>query len=346
MRIPMDQMRALSQRVFRDTLQAPADIAEVATEVLVDADSRGIHSHGVAALPYYVGKWQQGQIVPRARIELITETSTTAVFAGHQAIGHYASREVMKSAIEKSGKTGVGSAVIRNSTHNGAISAYTIQAARSGMIGIAATSCAPHVAPHGGRLGLHGTNPISYALPRGERDPLVFDFSTGHSAAKMKKQARESGQVPAGRLLDAEGNPTTDPSDLQGGWILPVAGHVGFGFALLVDVLTAALADSPIGQQMPRLSETSGPYDGSFFCLAIDPRAFTGMDRFAGRLETLIGQIESAPAQDPGQPVRWPGKQGWSNRRESLAAGVHFNGTEWKDLLTQLQCLGVNVNFR
>ena len=126
MRIPMDQMRALSQRVFRDTLQAPADIAEVATEVLVDADSRGIHSHGVAALPYYVGKWQQGQIVPRARIELITETSTTAVFAGHQAIGHYASREVMKSAIEKSGKTGVGSAVIRNSTHNGAISAYTI----------------------------------------------------------------------------------------------------------------------------------------------------------------------------------------------------------------------------
>ena len=162
----------------------------------------------------------------------------------------------------------------------------------------------------------------------------------------MKKQARESGRVPAGRLLDAEGNPTTDPSDLQGGWILPVAGHVGFGFALLVDVLTAALADSPIGQQMPRLAETSGPYDGSFFCLAIDPRAFTGMDRFAGRLETLIGQIESAPAQDAGQPVRGPGKQGWSNRRESLAAGVHFNGTEWQDLLTQLQCLGVNVNFR
>ena len=345
MRIPMTKAAALSQRVFRDTLQAPADIADVATEVLVDADLRGIHSHGVTALPYYVEKWQQGQIVPDARIERVWETSTTAVFAGHRAIGHYASREVTQTAIEKARKTGIGSAVIRNSTHNGAISAYTIQAARSGMIGIAATSCAPHVAPHGGRVGLHGTNPLSYALPRGEKDPLVFDFSTGHSAAKLKNQAAESGQIPAGRLLDAAGNPTTDPADLKSGWILPVAGHVGFGLALLVDALTAALADSPIGQQMPRLSETTGPYHGSFFCLALAPQAFVGTDSFGARLEALVEQIESAPAEDPTQPVRWPGKQGWRQRREHLKSGIYFEEPKWDALLSHLKRLGIDLDF-
>ena len=174
-RIPVDEARRLCEIVFAETMGAPRDVTAAATDVLVDADLRGISSHGIAVLPYYLDKWQQGQIVPDARPELVSETGTTRVFAGHRAIGHFTSRQAMDTAIEKARSAGLGSAVVRNSTHNGAISAYTIQAARAGLLGIAATACAPHVAPPGGRHGLHGTNPFSYALPRPNADPLVFD---------------------------------------------------------------------------------------------------------------------------------------------------------------------------
>lgn len=342
MRIPIEQAQALCQRVFRDTLGAPPVISEAAADVLVDADLRGIASHGIAVLPYYLDKWQQGQIVPTAEIELVSQTSTTSVFAGHRAIGHYSSRQAMQAAIDKARSHGMGSAVVRNSTHNGAISAYTIQAARAGLLGIAATACAPHVAPFGGRSGLHGTNPISYALPRSDDDPIVFDFSTGYSSGKLKDQATATGRLPENRALDAAGEPTTDPADLKNGWILPVAGHVGFGLALLVDGLTAALADSPIGREIPLVHETDGPYHGSFFCLAIDPVAFGGIEAFSERIDSLVHQIETHPPQDPARPVRWPGQRGWQLARENRERGIPCERSRWEVLLAELAEFGVD----
>ncbi|HAA62191.1 MAG TPA: hypothetical protein DCE39_14800 [Planctomycetaceae bacterium] len=341
-RIPVDEARRLCEVVFAETMGAPEDVTAAATDVLVDADLRGISSHGIAVLPYYLDKWQQGQIVADARPELVSDTTTTRVFAGHRAIGHFTSRYAMDAAIEKARSAGMGSAVVRNSTHNGAISAYTIQAARSGMLGIVATACAPHVAPLGGRHGLHGTNPFSYALPRPGSDPLVFDLSTGHSSAKLKDKAVD-GRLPEGTALDAEGNPTTDPADLKSGWILPVAGHVGFGLALLVDGLTAALADSPIGREIPLVHQTDGPYHGSFFCLAIDPEAFGGAGAFSTRIESLVEQIEEHPPRDPAQPVRWPGQRGWDQAKENRQLGFPMDARRWEELLEELRRFQVPV---
>jgi len=340
-RIPVDEARRLCEAVFGETMGAPREVTAAATDVLVDADLRGIASHGIAVLPYYLDKWQQGQIVPDAQPELVSETATTRVFAGHRAIGHYTSRRAMDTAIEKARSAGLGSAVVRNSTHNGAISAYTIQAARAGLLGIAATACAPHVAPPGGQHGLHGTNPFSYALPRPDADPLVFDLSTGHSSAKLKDKADADGRLPEGTALDALGNPTTDPDDLKDGWILPVAGHVGYGLALLVDGLTAALADSPIGREIPLVHETDGPYHGSFFCLAIDPEAFGGTAAFSARMESLVSQIEEHPARDPADPVRWPGQRGWALAVENRRLGIPFDADRWDGLLEELRRFGV-----
>ena len=340
-RIPVSEARRICEVVFGETMGAPQKVILAATDVLVDADLRGIGSHGIAVLPYYLDKWQQGQIVPDATAELVSETVTTAVFAGNRAVGHYTSRLAMQTAIQKAGTAGMGSAVVRNSTHNGAISAYTIQAARAGLLGISATACAPHVAPPGGRHGLHGTNPISYALPRPEADPLVFDLSTGHSSGKLKDKADELGQLPEGTALDAQGNPTTDPDDLKDGWILPVAGHVGFGLALLVDGLTAALADSPIGRQIPLVHDTDGPYHGSFFCLAIDPEAFGGGKAFGERIESLVEQIQQHPARDPADPVRWPGQRGWSAAEENQRLGIPIDAARWDRLNEELRSFGV-----
>ena len=196
-----ENARQLCRTVFAETMRAPAPAADVAVDVLVAANLRGIDSHGISVLPYYLDKWRCGQIVPDAEPAVVSETPTTVVFDGQQAIGHYASLQAMDAAISRAREHGLGAAVVRQSTHNGAISHYTIHAARNGMIGIAATACAPHVAPFGGTSGLHGTNPISYAFPRGESDPLVFDLSTGHSSGKLKEAAQRDGRLPENTAL-------------------------------------------------------------------------------------------------------------------------------------------------
>ena len=108
-RIPVDEARRLCEVVFAETMGAPEDVTAAATDVLVDADLRGISSHGIAVLPYYLDKWQQGQIVADARPELVSDTTTTRVFAGHRAIGHFTSRYAMDAAIEKARSAGMGS---------------------------------------------------------------------------------------------------------------------------------------------------------------------------------------------------------------------------------------------
>ena len=339
-----ENARQLCRTVFAETMRAPAPAADVAVDVLVAANLRGIDSHGISVLPYYLDKWRCGQIVPDAEPAVVSETPTTVVFDGQQAIGHYASLQAMDAAISRAREHGLGAAVVRQSTHNGAISHYTIHAARNGMIGIAATACAPHVAPFGGTSGLHGTNPISYAFPRGESDPLVFDLSTGHSSGKLKEAAQRDGRLPENTALNSAGQTTTDPGELKNGWIMPVAGHIGFGLALLVDGLTAALADSPIGRQIPLVSDTSGPYHGSFFALAMSPESFGGAAAFEARINDLVEQIESHEPQDPDRPVRWPGQRGWQVRAQRLRDGIPVHDDQWNGLLDELKEFDVDVD--
>jgi LDH2 family malate/lactate/ureidoglycolate dehydrogenase len=343
MLVEVERAYQLCRAVFVESLHAPAQIADVAGDVLVEANLRGIDSHGIGLLPYYLDKAAVGQIVPQAEPVLIHEAAATAVFDAQQALGHYSSLLAMDAAIARARKLGLGAAVVRNGTHNGAISHYTIHAARHGMIGVAGTACAPHVAPHGGTRGLHGTNPISYAFPRETNDPVVFDLSTGYSHAKLNDHAEREGSLPAGRVLDSNGNPTTDAAKLKDGWMLPVGGHVGFGLGLLVDGLAAGLSDSPIGRQLPLAHDTSGPYCGSFFALAISPHAFGGASEFESRISNLIAQIESHPPQDANQPVRWPGQRGWEVRRHRQQHGIPIEDSQWQNLVSELDAHGVTI---
>ena len=324
--------RDICMQAFAGTMGAADNVAAAASDALVDANLRGKDSHGIRLLPQYLSRWKSGRIVADAALDIEKETETTAVINAQEGIGQYVSTKAMGLACQKARKLGIGSAVTYHSNHNGAISHYTIQAARQGLIGIAGTACALHVAPFGGASGLHGTNPLSYALPRGENDPVVFDFSTAHSAAKMKKAS----VVPEGRLLDKQGNPSTNIKDLGDGWILPVAGHVGFGLGLLVDSLTAALANSLIGTQLPRGDDLSRPNDASFFALAISPDAFGGSKGYFERINELVRQIESTRPLDPEVPVRWPGQRGWQLRRQRLAEGIPMDEPVWDAFLAQL----------
>jgi ureidoglycolate dehydrogenase (NAD+) len=209
---------------------------------------------------------------------------------------------------------------------------YAIRAAEQQLVGIAATACAPHVAPLGGTQGLHGTNPIAYALPREGGRPVVFDVSTGYSSGKLERLAEQSGAIPEDRVVDSAGIPTTRAEDIKTGSILPVGGNIGYGFGLLVDALTGGLGDAPIGRQLRRVSDTSGPYEGCFHIVVYSPEAFAGWSGFSDRTNALVRQIENTPPQDPNDPVRWPGQRGWAEREKRLKEGIPIDEEEWERL--------------
>lgn len=331
-RINETEARQISMRILEVRMGAPRHIAEATTSALIYASLRGIESHGIGLLPGYLAHWEKGRIVPNAEPRKLTETTTTVLLDANQTLGHYASLKAADNAIEKARNAGVGTAVIRNSNHNGAIGFYANRIAEKKMLGIVASACAPHVAPHGGTKGIHGTNPISYAIPRKSESSIVFDFATGYSAAKTRKIANTTGHLPKGFMVNEKGRPTTDPKDIETGWILPAAGSIGYGLGILVDALTAGLADSPIGQEVPLVSNVKDPYCGTFSAIALSPDAFGGWGGFSSRIETLVDQIRRIPPQDPNYPVRLPGERGWEERKLRIDKGIPIEEEELKNL--------------
>ena len=324
-------------------LKVPETEAETVAEVLVDSNLRGIDSHGLRILPIYVQRIQAGQIRPGSPLEIVQETPTTARLNGNQNFGYVIGCEVAQRAISKAQEHGLGAVNAFNITHCGAISYYALQVAEKKLVGLCVTNSTPRVAPYGGRTGLHGTNPLAYAIPVEGHEPLVFDCATGHSAAKLLQAAAQGQPIPEGVGVTREGDPTNDPKAALAGWLLPVAGPIGYGLGLLVDVLSGALGGCACGPEVPPVTDLTSPYGTSFFLLALDPARFVPYEVFQERVNFLIRSARQIPPQEGFTAVRVPGERGFREKEERLREGIPFPEKEWPRLLRDLEELGVEV---
>jgi LDH2 family malate/lactate/ureidoglycolate dehydrogenase len=162
----------------------------------------------------------------------------------------------------------------------------------------------PNVAPYGGAKGVHGTNPLAYALPAGDEVDIVLDIATSVTAYhQISKAARRGQTIPAGWALDATGRGTTDPAAaLKGGVLLPFGGHKGYGLGLLVDVMTAALTGAPIGRSMNQRDTNPVEHGQSLLMLAMDPRKFAGVEALKARMAkdlAIVADRKSLRAERP-----------------------------------------------
>ncbi|MSS71690.1 MAG: Ldh family oxidoreductase [Candidatus Latescibacteria bacterium] len=338
--LPADRARAFCQDVFSQ-LGAPEDEARTCSDLIVETSLRGIDSHGITILPVYARRIRSGQIRPGVQPEVVRQNGVTALMDGRQGLGHVTSVVAMDLAISKALDAGVGAVSAFNLNHNGAISLYALRAAERGLIGLCMANATPRVAPYGGREGVHGTNPIAYAIPAGT--PIVFDCATGHAAAPIAR-AKEAGRpIPPGVALDREGRPTTDAGTALEGWLLPVGGVIGYGFGLLVDVLVGALSGSCCGKDVPPVSDLTSPYGCGFFALALDPSRFAGEERFRERVDFLTRSVRACPPMKGMEEVRLPGQRGDAERGRRLREGIPFEGEGWRRLMEALAACGLDV---
>jgi LDH2 family malate/lactate/ureidoglycolate dehydrogenase len=296
----------------------PEADAKICANVLMESDRRGIESHGVNRFkPIYIDRINAGIQKPVTKIDILRETPTTAVFDANDGMGMVASHKAMQLAIEKAKKYGMGMVAVRNSTHYGIAGYYATMASDAGMIGITGTNARPSIAPTFGVENMLGTNPLTVGLPTDEEFPFVLDCATSITQrGKIEYFAKINKDTPSGMVVGRDGLPKTDSKQILkdlvnnqaalaplGGIGEELAGYKGYGYATVVEILSAALQAGSFLKMLNGKDEMGNlmPYHLGHFFIAIDTEAFMGLESFkktAGDILRDLRNSEKAPGEE------------------------------------------------
>lgn len=296
----------------------PREDASLCADVLMESDRRGIESHGCNRFkPIYIDRIQAGIQKAVTEIEVLRETGATAVLDAHDGMGMVASKKAMEMAIAKAKNCGLSMVTVRNSTHYGIAGYWSTMATEAGMIGITGTNARPSIAPTFGVENMLGTNPLTVGFPTDEEFPFMLDCATSITQrGKIEYYARNGQDTPAGMVIGSHGEAMTDsPKILKaltrgeaalaplGGIGEELGGYKGYGYATVVEVLSAALQ---AGSYLKMLNGTDSegrkqPYHLGHFFLVIDPEAFMGLETFRKICGDILRQLrdsKKAPGQE------------------------------------------------
>lgn len=296
----------------------PENDARLCADVLMESDRRGIESHGCNRFkPIYIDRIEAGIQKPVTEFEILKDTPTTLVADAHDGMGMVASKKAMDDIIEKAKKYGMGMAAVRNSTHYGIAGYWATMATDAGMIGITGTNARPSIAPTFGVENMMGTNPLTFALPTDEEFPFVLDCATSITQrGKIEYFARSGKDTPKGMVIGRSGKAMTDSEQILkaltsgeaalaplGGIGEELAGYKGYGYAAVVEILSAALQSGSFMKMLTGTDENGNkrPYHLGHFFIVINPEFFMGEENFrhtCGEILRSLRASQKAPGQE------------------------------------------------
>jgi uncharacterized oxidoreductase len=348
LRVEAGALRGLVEAVVAATGSARGEAEEVAAHLL-EANLQGHDSHGIMLLPRYVEHVRAGKLRPNVAPTPIRQDRSLALFDGNMGYGQHVGRIAMDWAIGAAAAHGHAVMGLRNVHHIGRVGTYGEQAAAAGMISVHfvnGVSGAPAVAPFGGSDGRLSTNPVCVTIPPAAPDgqPLVLDFATSAIALGKCRVAFNAGRaVPEGALVDARGQPTTDPGvlyrDTPRGALLSFGAHKGYGLALVCEILAGALLGGATAWR-PELRDSG--IINSWLAFVLDPARFGDVAAFRAELAAVIADVKASPPADPDNPVLVAGEKERITRARRLAEGIPVDPTTWGNLVRAAQSLGIN----
>lgn len=306
-------------------LGVPGDQAEIVATSLVEADLRGVASHGVNLVALYVSRIRDGSMRARTEIRVLADDGSTLQLDGGLGPGQVAGLHAIDQATERALRHGVGAVSVQESTHLGALGYYTLRAAERGVFAMAFQNGPTIVPPFGSITPLFSTNPFSYAIPAGDEAPVVLDIATTAVAGNKLVLARKRGEaIPEGWASDEHGRPTTDPQRASLERLQWFGGHKGFGIAFLVEILAGVLSNSSFG----RSERSASPFVGKarvakgYLFLTLDVGRFLPLPEFRKRVDELVRDMRSCEPAPGVDRVYAPGEIEHLHRLESLREGV------------------------
>ncbi len=300
-------MKEFAKEVFIRMGLGPDD-ADTEATVLIWANLRGVDSHGVLQIPFYIEEIDGGYMNPTPNVRVVKETPATLLIEADHAFGPVVTTFAMNQAMEKAKECGIGCAFIRNTSHQGAIGYYPLMAAERGMAGIAFVCSPPLMAPHGARAPGVDNSPIAISVPAKRHPPLILDMATSVAALGKITLATDKGiSIPEGWALDHDGNPTTDPRQVAA--LLPFGGPKGSGLALMFECLSSVMVGNPLLE--PVLlghKRNEGHQIQNSVVIAIDISTFTDVEDYKEHIDSLIDGLRGLPKAKGVSEILVPGE--------------------------------------
>ena len=343
------------------SLGVPKEDAKIIADVLITSDLRGIESHGIQRCKMYYDRIKQGIYEINTKIDVIKNGPTTALWDGNCGMGHVIAYKAMKAAIGKAKKYGLGAVAVRNSTHFGIAGYYSLMAIKEGMIGFTVTNARPSIPPTFGVEPMLGTNPLTAGAPTDEDFPFLIDCATSIiQRGKVEVYSRINKPLPENTVINDKGEIMTDPNKVleemlhRRAALLPLggkgedtAGYKGYGYATVVELLSAAL------QNGIYLRDTLGVEEngkkrlkvGHFF-LAINIDNFAGLDSFKKTAGNIMRGLRSAKKDPKAERIYTAGEKEYLAEIERKKTGIPLNKSLQNDIKIMQQEQGLDqYNF-
>jgi LDH2 family malate/lactate/ureidoglycolate dehydrogenase len=319
----------------------PNDQADLIAKIIVEADLRGIESHGILRLPAYIRRVTAGTMTAVTELSVLKERGASLLLDAQNGFGQIAASYAMEEALDRAEKYGVGFVAVRNAGHFGIASHYAMMALPRKMIGMVFANAAPSMAAWGGTIPLLGTNPICFAIPTGGDVDIVLDMASSIVArGKIRLAVKKGKQIPADWALDSQGLPTRDPAAAMKGTLLPIGGPKGYGLALIVDILAGVLTGSNFGRHVSSTLDFDKKVSAGFVVQALDISAFTEPDVFNKDIQSLIAEIRNSPLAPGVERIYLPGEIEWLRQKERESTGIPVPNS----LLAELHNLSKELN--
>ena len=348
-RIEYSELRRLSVEILIKS-GMNKEHAEIASDVLLKADVRGVDTHGVSnMLRNYVQYFNEGSANPRPNWKITRETESCATVDSDKGLGVVVVPLCMEIAIEKAKKTGVGLVSIGNSRHLGMAAYHAMMALDHDMIGTCMTSSTTNVVPTHAAIPGIGTNPIAVAAPALKKAPFVFDAATSAIATNKVRVAQRIGvPLAPGWITDEKGNPimvdtplkqSDDPNDVAGIMQTPVGAtrelgsHKGFSLGMVVDILGSILNGSLAGPLRTFKAHQN------HFVAAYSIDAFTELNKFKEMMDEYLQILEDLPPVEGQKRVLYAGLMEEETTIERMEKGIplHPEVVNWfKDICSEL----------
>lgn len=325
--VPVDSVRRQALAAL-GMAGVPASHAETQVALLLDAELRGVPSHGLLRLERLVHRIGNG--VANAETKGRHSWRGTGFLAvdGERGLGPVVALAAIEALLPRARENGVAIAAIANSNHIGMLAWYAEKIAAQGFAAIVMTTSEALVHPWGGYRALVGTNPIAIGVPTAGQ-PFVMDTATGVvSMGKIHDHAHRKAPIPQGWALDRDGNPTTDAEAAKLGAISPMAEGKGYALGLAIELLVSALTGAALG------TDVKGTLDATAVCNKGD--IFIVLNPAAGVAQSLSAYLDLVRASPPAKGfdrVLLPGDRSAATRESRLRDGLPVADEVWQRML-------------
>lgn len=338
-----EQLQALVGAVFRAAGCSADESGRIAAH-LVEANLVGHDSHGVIRVAPYVQWLRAGKVLAGRTIDVVFENDVIAVVDGRFGFGQTVGEQAMRLAVEKSARHGAAVVALRNAGHLGRIGDWPLMAADAGRLSlhfVNTTGAGILVAPYGGINRRLSANPIAAGVPVRGRPPMILDMSACTVAeGKIRVAFNKGVPVPENCIIDAAGRPTTDPRVFYAdppGAILSIAGHKGYGLAVICEVLAGALTGGGCSNPAHADRVVNG-----MLSIVLDPTRFQDDSAFAAEIDRFVAWVKSSARTEPGGDILMPGEIEERTKARRLRDGIEIDETTWSQLRETARAVGLD----